>query len=145
MHCGCGNEREKSFLPFPAESTIPPVPINWLVNTFSLWFFPSLTCKVLLHSHSLLRVRQPFVVLDLFFWSGKKLPFASVRMFLPSTMGKFLPFVIFRYEWKSKWQKISHSRNHWFFTFAIHMAIFYHNNFSSRKKRLPVICKSQKR
>ena len=45
LHCGCGNERKKSFLPFPAESTIPPAPINWLVNTFSLWFFPSLTCS----------------------------------------------------------------------------------------------------
>ena len=38
-----------------------------------------------------MRVRQPFVVLGLFFWSGKKLPFASVRMFLPLAMEIYLP------------------------------------------------------
>ena len=63
--------------------------IGWSTHFLCGFFHHS--PAVILHSPSLLRVRQPFVVLGLFFWSGKKLPFASVRMFLPLAMGIYLP------------------------------------------------------
>ena len=86
--------------------------IGWSTHFLCGFFHHS--PAVILHSPSLLRVRQPFVVLGLFFWSAKKLPFASVRMFLPLEMGIFLLSRVFSYE-KSKWQRFSHSRSHCFF------------------------------
>ena len=81
--------------------------IGWSTHFLCVFFHHS--PAVILHSPRLLRVKQPFVVLGLFFWSGKKLPFASVRMFLPSK--------VFSYE-KSKWQRFSHSRSIFFFIFT---------------------------
>ena len=101
--------------------------IGWSTHFLCGFFHHS--PAVILHSPRLLRVRQPFVVLGLFFWSGKKLPFASVRMFLPLAMGIYLPSREYS-AMKSPNGKGFPTAEAIVFSY-LQMAIFCHNNFSS--------------